>query len=291
MSTLDRLRGRSPQKSPPKSPTSSPLVRPPDPTITSTLPFLRTLYSTPGTHNTASFLRTVFTEYLRLQHDITHSSPERDDRDDDDDDGRDRITLQKMKDMIALTKMIRGIPGHEKVKFHVVEYDLQNDTVTKFWMVLIPLYRLSDDTTSSQRPTLDLGNLHLLNPTSSSTGPGLAADLLPTPEYERMLLVLVSHIVRILGSDCCPVVMRPVLTDRLRGYLEPLTRMGKWDSIEFPAAVEGQSCRPRFRLLGLSDREVRRRGWVREGEFGWSHVQEQQQQIVQTDEKKGSEKS
>ena len=69
--------------------------------------------------------------------------------------------------------------------------------------------------------------------------------------------------------------MRPVVTEGLREYIEPLTRMGKWDSIEFPA-VEGES-KPRFRLLGLSNREVKRRGWVREGEFGWAHIPEVEQ--------------
>jgi hypothetical protein len=34
-------------------------------------------------------------------------------------------------------------------------------------------------------------------------------------------------------------LMRPVTTDDLREYIELLTRMGKWDSIEFPA-VEGE---------------------------------------------------
>jgi len=260
MSSLDRLRGRSPQKSPPKSPTSSPRVRPPDPTISSTLPFLRTIYSTPGTHNTASFLRNVFTEYLRLQHDITHS---------DDVDDNDVITLQKMKDMIALTKTIRGIPGHECAKFHVVDYNLENESVRKFWSIVVPIYRLSSDS-NAQRPTLDLANIKFIGETE-----GRAADILPTDEYERMLHILISHIIRILGSDSLPVVMRPVTIDDLRDYIEPLTRMGKWDSIEFPA-IEGED-KPRFRLLGLSNREVRRRGWVREGEFGWSHIQDQEE--------------
>ena len=105
MSSLTRLRGESPkQKSPPKSPTSSPLIRPPDRTITSTLPFLRTIYATPGTHNTASFLRNTFTEYLRLQHDITSSEEVEE---------SEQIMLHHMKDLIALTKTIRGLPGHE----------------------------------------------------------------------------------------------------------------------------------------------------------------------------------
>jgi hypothetical protein len=260
MSSLDRLRGRSPQKSPPKSPTSSPLIRPPDPTITSTLPYLRTILSTPGEHNTGSFLRNVFTEYLRLQHDITHA---------DEVDDNDIITLQKMKDMIALTKTIRGIPGHENARFHVVDFDLDGDSVRKFWSIVVPIYRLSSSS-NAQRPTLDLGHIKVIGEPE-----GIAADVLPAKEYERMLHVLISHIMRILGSDSVPVVMRPVTTDDLREYIEPLTRMGKWDSIEFPA-VEGEE-RPRFRLLGLSNREVRRRGWVREGEFGWSHIQEQEE--------------
>jgi hypothetical protein len=258
MSSLDRLRGKSPQKSPPRSPTSSPVVRPPDPTIQSTLPFLRHLYATPGTHNTASFLREVFTEYLSLQRDITQSEEE-------DVDNSERITLQNMKDMIALTKTIRGLPGHESAKFHVIDYNLSNNSVRKFWSIIVPIYRLSEDD-KGQRPTLNLSNIKLID----SKDEEYAADTLSTEDYERMLHVLISHIMRILGSDCVPVVMRPVVTEELREYIEPLTRMGKWDSIEFPA-VEGET-KPRFRLLGLSNREVRRRGWDREGEFGWTHV-------------------
>jgi len=256
MSSLDRLRGRSPQKSPPVSPTSSPRVRPPDATISSTLPFLRSIYATPGTHNTASFLRTVFTEYLRLQHDITHSEEV---------DDADLITLQKMKDMIALTKTIRGIPGHESARIHVVDHDLDSDMVRKFWCVVVPVYRLSPD--NAQRPTLDFANIKLVD-----NGERIAAETLCPEDYERMLHILISHVIRILGADCVPVVMKPVTTDELRNYIEPLTRLGKGDSIEFPA-VKGD--KPRFRLLGISDRDVRRRGWVREGEFGWVHIKEE----------------
>src|SRR5271154_6664270 len=155
MSSLDRLRGRSPQKSPPKSPTSSPLIRPPDPTISSTLPFLRTIYSAPGSHNTASFLRTVFTEYLRLQHDITHSE-------ESEVENSERVTLQNMKDMIALTKMIRGLPGHEGTRFHVIDYNLENDTVRSLWTVNLSIYQLSTDN-KGQRPTLNLANIKLYN--------------------------------------------------------------------------------------------------------------------------------
>lgn len=263
MSSLTRLRGESPQEPPLRSPTSSPIIRPPDPTITSTLPFLRTIYATPGTHNTASFLRTVFTEYLRLQHDITCSEEEVE--------RTERITLQKMKDMIALTKTIRGLPGHENARFHIVDYDLSHDSVRKYWSIIVPIYRLSEDekAAAKQRPTLNLSNIKL------SDTDELACDALSNEDYERMLHVLISHIMKILGSDCVPVVMRPVVTEGLREYIEPLTRMGKWDSIEFPA-VEGEM-KPRFRLLGLSNREVRRRGWVREGEFGWSHIPEVEQ--------------
>src|SRR5204863_8851875 len=100
-------------------------------TITSTLPFLRTIYATPGTHNTASFLRNVFTEYLRLQHDITQSEEE-------EVDNSERITLQNMKDMITLTKTIRGLPGHESAKFHVIDYNLSNDSIRKFWSIIVP---------------------------------------------------------------------------------------------------------------------------------------------------------
>jgi hypothetical protein len=259
MSSLNRLRGESPQKSPPKSPTSSPLVRPPDPTIKSTIPFLRTIYAAPGAHNTASFLRNVFTEYLRLQHDITCS---------EDVDNDQRITLQKMKDMIALTKTIRGLPGHETAKFHVIDYDLSNDSARKYWSIIIPIYRLSEDE-KTQRPTLNFANIKI------SDTEELACDTLSNEDYERMLHVLTSHIMKISGSDCVPVVMRPVVTKGLREYIEPLTRMGKLDSIEFPA-IEGE-LKPRFRLLGLSNREVKRRGWVREGEFGWSHIPDMEQ--------------
>jgi hypothetical protein len=265
MSSLHRLRGESPQKreGPPKSPTSSPeLARPPDSTITSTIPFLRAIYDTPaGQHNTASFLRECFTEYLRLQHDIASTS-------DDDVDNTERITLQKMKDMIALTKTIRGYAGHETARVHIVEYEPSNlECVRKFWSLVVPVYRIPGSDASSQRPTLNLANITLLENDKR------AADALPPEEYERMLLILISHIFRILGSDCVPVVMNPVVTDHLRKYLEPVTRLGKFDTIEFPPEIEGDA-RPRFRLLGLSNRDVRRRGWMRDGEFGWAHVQD-----------------
>jgi hypothetical protein len=269
MSSLDRLRGRSPQSPPPISPTSSPLVRPPDPTITSTLPFLRSIYSTPGIHNSASFLREVFTEYLRLQYDITHSEQV---------DNQDQITLQRMKDMIALTKTIRGLPGHENARFHVVDYDRENNSVRKVWTIVVPIYRLSDES-NGQRPTLNLAKIKLL---SKGKEEECAADALSTEDYERMLHILISHIIKILGSDCVPVVMKPVTTDGLREYIEPVTRMGKSDTIEFPA-IEGEE-KPRFRLLGLSNREVQRLGWAREGEFGWDHVQEQEREQNGTDE-------
>ena len=265
MSSLDRLRGRSPpaRRSPPKSPTSSPRVIPPDPTITSTLPYLRTIYNAPGTHNTASFLRELFTQYLRLHHDITHAES------DEETNTEDQVTLQKLKDMINLTKTIRGIPGHESARMHIIDTDVQNGRVTKYWVIRIPTYRLAGET-DGQRPTLDLANIRLLDDKEDC-----AADVLPTEDYERMLLILVSHIIRILGSDSVPVVIRPVTTDVLRRYIEPLTRMGKYDALEFPA-VEGEM-RPRFRLLGISNREVRRRNWVREGEFGWSNIADEEQ--------------
>lgn len=263
MSSLHRLRGESPQKTPPKSPTSSPeLARPPDSTITSTIPFLRAIYDTPaGQHNTASFLRECFTEYLRLQHDIASAS-------DDDVDNTERITLQKMKDMIALTKTIRGYAGHESARFHVIDYEPSNlERVRKFWSIVVPVYRLPGSDASTQTPTLNLANITLLEHDKR------AADALASEEYERMLHILISHIFRILGSDCVPVVMRPVVTDELRKYIEPLSRLGKFDAIEFPPEIEGDA-RPRFRLLGLSNRDVRRRGWTRNGEFGWAQVQD-----------------
>jgi len=187
-------------------------------------------------------------------------------------DDQDQLTLQKMKDMIALTKTIRGLPGHESAKFHVVDYDLETESVRKFWSIVVPVYRLSDDEANGQRPTLNLAGIKLLDKSDTEENAG---DVLPTEDFERMLHILVSHIMRILGSDCVPVVMRPVVTETLRGYIEPLTRLGKYDSIEFPPAAEGEE-KPRFRLLGLSNREIRRLGWVREGEFGWSHIQEQE---------------
>jgi len=265
MSSLHRLRGESPQKreTPPKSPTSSPeLARPPDSTITSTIPFLRAIYDTPtGQHNTASFLRECFTEYLRLQRDIANAS-------DDDVDSSERITLQKMKDMIALTKTIRGYAGHETARFHVLDYEPSNlECVRKLWSIVVPVYRLLDSDASSQRPTLNLANITLIEDGRRAT------DALPSAEYERMLLILISHIFRILGSDCVPVVMKPVVTDELRKYIEPLTRLGKFDAMEFPPE-RNEDAPPRFRLLGLSNRDVRRRGWVRDGEFGWAHVQD-----------------
>jgi len=170
-----------------------------------------------------------------------------------------------MKDMIALTKTIRGIPGHESARIHVVDHDLDSDMVRKFWCVVVPVYRLSPD--NAQRPTLDFANIKLVD-----NGERIAAETLCPEDYERMLHILISHVIRILGADCVPVVMKPVTTDELRNYIEPLTRLGKGDSIEFPA-VKGD--KPRFRLLGISDRDVRRRGWVREGEFGWVHIKEE----------------
>src|SRR5436190_4329045 len=186
MSSLTRLRGESPRKSPPKSPTSSPLVRPPDPTIKSTLPFLRAIYATPGDHNTASFLRNVFTEYLRLQHDITCSTH-------DEVENTERITLQNMKDMIAMTKTIRGLPGHETARFHLVDYDLSSDSARKFWPIKIHIYRLSEDE-KQQCPTLNLANIKLTETDE------LACEALSNEDYERMLHVLISHIMKILGS-------------------------------------------------------------------------------------------
>ena len=205
----------------------------------------------------------MFTEYLRLQHDITHSEEV---------DDQEQLTLQKMKDMIALTKTIRGLPGHESAKFHVVDYDLETESVRKFWSIVVPVYRLSDDKANGQRPTLNLASVKLLGTSETEENAG---DVLSTEDFERMLHILVSHIMRILGSDCVPVVMRPVVTETLRRYIEPLTRLGKWDSIEFPPAAEGEE-KPRFRLLGLPNRDIHRLGWVREGEFGWNHIQEQE---------------
>ena len=205
----------------------------------------------------------MFTEYLRLQHDITHSEEV---------DEQERLILQKLKDMITLTKTMRGLPGHESAKFHVVDYDLETESVRKFWSIVVPVYRLSDDKANGQRPTLNLASIKLLGASDKEESAG---DVLSTEDFERMLQILVSHIMRILGSDCVPVVMRPVVTENLRRYIEPLTRLGKWDSIEFPPVVEGQE-KPRFRLLGLSNRDIRRLGWVREGEFGWNHIQEQE---------------
>jgi hypothetical protein len=259
MSSLDRLRGRSPRKSPPRSPTSSPQVNPPDPTIRASIPYLRDILSTPGSHNTASFLREVFTEYLRLSYDISNS---------EDVPAEDRITLQRVRDMFALTKTIRGMPGHESARFHVVDYECESVNV---WTIVVPIYRLSEES-DGQRPTLNLANIKLVEKDKEER----AFDALSSQQYEKMLQVLISHVMKILGSDSVPVVMKPVTTESLRKYIEPVTRLGKWDSMEFPA-VEGEE-KPRFRLLGLSDREVLRRGWIREGEFGWTHIKEQQDQ-------------
>ena len=181
----------------------------------------------------------------------------------------DRITLQEMKDLINLTKTIRGIPGNEASRFHLVEYNTETHAVQNFWSILVPVYRLSQDV--GQRPTLNLATVSLLEKNKEAE---IAAKALSQEDYERLLYVLISHIFRILGSDCVPVVMRPVTTEYLRAYIEPLTRLGKWDSIEFPA-IDGED-RPRFRLLGLSDKEIQNRGWTREGEFGWGHIRDQE---------------
>jgi hypothetical protein len=180
--------------------------------------------------------------------------------------------LKRLKDMINLTKTIRGIPGHESARIHIIDNDLERDRVKRYWAVRVPTYRLPG-AAAAQRPTLDLANVKLLDDKE-----GCAADVLSVEEYERMLLILVSHILRILGSDCVPVVMRPVTTEALRRYIEPVTRMGRYDAIEFPA-IEGEM-KPRFRLLGLSNKEVKRRNWVRDGDFGWAEVPDQPQEPV-----------
>ena len=268
MSTLDRLRGESPKKRSSKSPTSTPADRPRDPTILSTLPYLATLKAPPDAHNTATFLRNEYNRYYRLYNDIYRSEQ---------DDDQDRINLKKMRDMITLTKTIRGIPGHESAKVYVIDENLQNDPVNRVWPIVIPIYRLSAAVESNaQRPTLNFAKIKLLGTEKNKGKDECAADVLSTDEYERMLSVLITYIMTILGSDCVPVVMRPVVTEGLRKHIEPLTRLGKWDSIEFPATVEGDE-KPRFRLLGLSNRKVKQLGWAREGEFGWDHIQEQKE--------------
>jgi len=261
-----RIGRRSLHKAALKSPTSSPLIRHPDTTIASTLPYLSALLSTPGNHNIACFLLNGFARYLGLRHDIAAS---------DEVDDSDRVTLEKMKDMIALAKTIGGINRNGGARFHVINKDPKYGSVQGCWQIVIPTYDLPEDGNNRQLPTLNLGRIKLVQ-----TGPrkGIeecAADALPTEEYELMLRILISHIIHILGSDCVPVVMRPIVTAELKEYIEPLTRMGKWDSIEFPAIDDKEM--PRFRLLGLSDQEVRRRGWVREGPFGWSHVKDDEQ--------------
>jgi hypothetical protein len=122
---------------------------------------------------------------------------------------------------------------------------------------------------------LNFAKIELLGTGKNKGKDEYAANVLPVEEYERMIYVLITYIIQILGSDCVPVVMRPVTTEGLRKYIEPLTRMGKWDLMEFPATVEGEE-KPRFRLLGLSNRKVKQLGWVREGEFGWDHIPEQE---------------
>ena len=152
--------------------------------------YLRTLYATPGTHNSASFLRNVFTEYLRLQHDIAQSE-------EDEVDNSERITLQNMKDMIALTKTIRGLRGHESAKFHVIDYNLSNDSVRKFWSIIVT-YIVFQKMIRVNDQLLNLSNIKLID----SKDGEFAADTLSTEDYERMLHILISHIMKILGSDC-----------------------------------------------------------------------------------------
>jgi hypothetical protein len=233
-----------------KSPTSSPVLLERDFTITTVLPFLTTILPTSGSHNSSGFLLRAFAYFLGLRRAIAT----RNDADDS-----DKLRLQKAKDMVNLTSMIRGIPGHQSAEFHFTDCS-----------IIVPTYRLSEVENDGQRPTLNLAKIRLL-PTFKGVE-GCVADILLTEVYEWMLHVLISHILLILGSDCVPVVMRPVITDGLREYIEPLTRLGNWDSIEFPAV--GGKEKPRFRLLGLSDQEVRRRRWVRGGKFGWGHIPE-----------------
>ena len=52
-----------------------------------------------------------------------------------------------------------------------------------------------------------------------------------------------------------------------------MTRMDRWDSIDFPGVEDEE--KPQFRLLGLSNGELKRRRWVKEGAFGWSHITEE----------------
>jgi hypothetical protein len=239
-------------------PTSSPHVRPYDPTIASVLPFLRTIFSTPGTNNATSFLRRLFTVYLLLQYNNSDGS-----------------TLQKIKGMIELSKMIVGI-GHEQADpFPVKDQYLNDGSGNGHWSTIIPTYRLQNYH-SARQPILDLAGIKLCAPTKEASE-RWAVDVLPPEKYEWVLCVLISYIIRILGSDCVPVVMRPVVTEELRRYIEPLTRIGKRDSITLPAP-DGTP-KLRFRLLGLSDAEVKKCGWLREGQFGWSHIKEEGDEI------------
>jgi hypothetical protein len=57
------------------------------------------------------------------------------------------------------------------------------------------------------------------------------------------------------------MVMRRVVPAELRGYMEPFTRMGRWDSIKFPGDEYEEN--PRFRLLVFSNGELKRRRWAR----------------------------
>lgn len=178
--------------------------------------------------------------------------------------------------MIALAKTILGIPGipgHEWVRFCVVDKDPDQGDVRSCWSIVVPMYRLLENENVGQRPTLNLGAIKLVWRRGTRQPKRRPSDALATAEYEWMLQILISKIIQIIGSDCVPVVMEPVLTEGLKEYIEPLTRMGKRDAIEFPA-VEGRE-KPRFRLLGLSNEEIKRRGWVRMGTSGWNHIQEE----------------
>jgi hypothetical protein len=128
--------------------------------------------------------------------------------------------------MINLTSMIRGIPGHQSTEFHF----------TDDCSIIVPSYRLSEVENDGRRPTLNLAKTRLLRTFEGADE--CASDILPKEVYERMLHVFISYSPS-FGVRLCACCYATVIADGLREYIEVLTRLGKWDSIEFPA-VEGK---------------------------------------------------
>ena len=125
--------------------------------------------------------------------------------------------------------MIVGIGHQQTDPFPVRDQDVNDGSEKGYWSTIVPTYCLHNYH-SSQQPILDLADIKLYAPTKEASERWVV-DVLPPEKYEWILCVLISYIITILGSDCVRVVMRPVVTEELRRYIEPLTRIGKRDSL------------------------------------------------------------